>query len=33
MDTIDTMCIVFYYAATPVVLIWMATIVHTICFF
>ena len=33
MDWIDKLCVVFYYAAGPAVLLWLATIVHTILFF
>lgn len=33
MDTIDTLCIVFYYAVWPVSILWIASIIHTICFF
>lgn len=33
MDRIDKFCVVFYYAIGPLVLLWLAAIVHTVCFF
>lgn len=30
---IDRLCVVFYYAAGPIVLLWLSGIVHTILFY
>jgi hypothetical protein len=32
MDTIDKICILFYYTISPAILFWLASIVHTIFF-
>jgi len=32
MKTIDKVCIIYYYTIGPVVLLWFASVVHTIFF-